>query len=447
MRIAPLGDVEELLAAYAAVLENAGPPDEIERVLDGVSRMCGQRGAGLGLAEKAEKFLKAPALYAVSGVFDGRWDPRYGLCALALAWIRQEPARASKACHGLGSFLTGRVAEVAARAVEGHAKPLVGVPSHAGSWVDPMVLVERLHEHPEPDRLDLIQALLRLSVRGREEALERGRSLPGPVGRIVRFALGSDDCRRPPRFYDEALWLAAGQARDPEGGAGVHRLRWAMNREAGFVRVEMESWPAVEMDAAKPAALTAVPGVFDASMLRWCATVWPAHREEWFAAGALAIGRNLEWESAEWGNRVYLETLAEYRGAYGPMAYELLALGLASKETGEGLVACDALVAGLRDGRVSGERLGETCARLAGEGVVDVGRWVRRFAAVPGHDGELFLTMDGLVAGGVLRAEVLELLLELRRRTAGVLSAEARARVAGGTGRGKVGRLRDLLLG
>lgn len=404
--IEPIRDVEELVEVYAAVMENAGPPDDIERVLDGVSGFCSDSHAQ-PLAVKAEKFLNA-SLWPIASPFDGRWDPRFSLSALALTWIRKEPVRPAKACHGLGSFLTARVAEVAARVAHGVSKPLAGLPSHAESWLDPLILVERLHQHPEPDRLDLIQALLRLSGDHREQALEQAHSLPGPTGRIVRFALGSEDCRRPPRFYDAALWEAAGQARDPEGGAGVHRLRWftktfeVLGKPVRRVQVEMESWPNPEMDSARPAALTAVPGTLDPAMLRWCATVWPANREAWFAAGSLALARNLDWDSPVWANRVYLDSLAAYRGPYGPMAYQLLALGLACKETGESIAAGAALVAALGEGRVTGERLGEVCVKLAAEGAITVRRWRKRFAAVsrtePAFAPELRRVMDRLLA-------------------------------------------------
>src|SRR5207247_905024 len=44
-QITPIGSVEELIDLFAAVLENEGPPDEIERVLDGVSRLCAEHPA------------------------------------------------------------------------------------------------------------------------------------------------------------------------------------------------------------------------------------------------------------------------------------------------------------------------------------------------------------------------------------------------------------------
>lgn len=458
--ISPIRDLDELVEVFAKVMENAGPPDDIERVLDGVARFCADRTPRFAaltapLAARAAEFLNSPSIWPVAGHFDARFDSRYSLCALALAWIKAEPVKPSRACHGVCSFLTARVAEVAIRAANSSAKPLAALPSHTESWIHPLVLVERLHHYPEPDRLDLIQALLRLSPDDRDQALEQARSLPGPTGRIVRFALGSGDCRRPPRFFDEALWEAAGQARDPEGGAGVHGLRWSLrSTEVGgnayhYTEVEMESWPRPQMDADKPAALTAIPGTQDAAMLRWCSTVWPAHREPWFAAGALALARNLDWSSAEWANRVYLETLAAYRGPYGPMADQLLALGLSCKEVGESLAATDALLAAFIDGRMNGEKLGRVCARLATQGSVAIHRWVKRFAAVshlyPTFHGALFRVMDDLLAA---RASIkpkelsafLELLYELQTATGQPLTSEAREHLTFLSPGGKAGK-------
>ena len=42
-RIAPVETLDELIDLCAAVLENIGPAEEIERMLNGVSRLCGER--------------------------------------------------------------------------------------------------------------------------------------------------------------------------------------------------------------------------------------------------------------------------------------------------------------------------------------------------------------------------------------------------------------------
>jgi len=392
--IEPVASLEALTEVYTAVLESGGPPVAIERTLDGVSRFPTARTPQFDaltqpIAARAEKFLNTPSIWPVSGPFDGRFDPRHALSALALAWMQHLPVKPVSACHGLCSFLTARVAELAVNVLNGHAKPLASLPTHDESWIEPGVLVTRLHQNPEPSRLDLIQALLRLHTDGREQALEHARSLPGPTGRIVRFALGSDDCRRPPRFYDAALWEAAGQARDPEGGAGVHRPHWSLKthqfggKTHKRLEVTMESWPPPHMASDRPAALTAIPGTQDAAMLRWCSTVWPAHREAWFAAGALALARNLDAHHAEWANRVYLETLAAHRSPYGPMARQLLALGLAALDTGEVLAAANALHAALQNGLITAKQLSQTCAQLTLEARIPAKRWKKR---LPAHE-------------------------------------------------------------
>ena len=46
-------------------------------------------------------------------------------------------------------------------------------------------------------------------------------------------------------------------------------------------------------------------------MFRWMATIQPGYREAWSAIGALLIARNVDWWSAEWANRAFLEPFIE----------------------------------------------------------------------------------------------------------------------------------------
>ena len=99
-------------------------------------------------------------------------------------------------------------------------------------------------------------------------------------------------------------------------------------------------------------------------LVRWTSTLAPTHRAEWFAAGAKVIGWNLDWWSALWHNRAYLDALFEPDVPLGDAGMRLLVLGLAAKESGEGAIATDALIAAITDGRVEARSLGQafTCA-------------------------------------------------------------------------------------
>ncbi|MFN0166788.1 MAG: DUF6493 family protein [Bryobacteraceae bacterium] len=204
-----------------------------------------------------------------------------------------------------------------------------------------------------------------------------------------------------------------------------------------------------------PADLTSIPGTSDAAMLRWCATVWPRGPEGFFAAGVEAIAGNLDWDSAAWWNRVYLEALAAHGGPYSPMALTLLALGLACAEASEAMAATDALISGLSDGRVTSVSLGETCSKLAAEGPIKISRWVKQFATTarthPGFSRELFAVQDKLLASGTPigkheMSSFLELLGELRAQSGQSLGQGARHRLETVPLGGKAAKLAKSLL-
>ncbi len=201
--ISPIQDLDELIEAFSAVLENEEPPGEIERVLDGVARLC---------ATKPDRFsgLAAPLIARAAKL------PGAVLSPLLMAWTRGTTREPTPAFASLMTFLSARVQEVAERAMAGRAAPLVGVPSHSGGWLDPLVFVERLRANRTPDPLDFIQGLLRLSPANRREALAAASRLPGEIGKAVRYALGAGKVLAQP--VSDPLWTAASQARDPGWG-------------------------------------------------------------------------------------------------------------------------------------------------------------------------------------------------------------------------------------
>ena len=77
-------------------------------------------------------------------------------------------------------------------------------------------------------------------------------------------------------------------------------------------------------------------GRSDPAMFRWMATIQPGYREAWAAIGALLIARNVDWWSAEWANRAFLEPFLEPFAPIGRNARMLLGLALGQKEQGSG---------------------------------------------------------------------------------------------------------------
>ena len=55
-----------------------------------------------------------------------------------------------------------------------------------------------------------------------------------------------------------------------------------------------------------PVLLSTASFMASLEMKRWCATVCPAWREGWFAAGCHDLGYNLDWWAADWSTRARL---------------------------------------------------------------------------------------------------------------------------------------------
>jgi len=394
--------IEQLVQEFSAVLENEGPPDKLEWVLDGVSRLCATRPEDFDrltapLRKRAEHFLgryrrACFAAYAVRPAF----------CALARAWLGGEPpAPDASRAPGLAGFLGARVYEIAVRAAERNARPLLAAPTHPGGSLDPAALVTRMDAVDEPDPLDLIQALLRLDRRGRAAALESARRLQGEAGKAVRYALGSSE---EPTAPGEALWIAASEARALESGRAIefawhHRQmkhgEMTYHYHDARIQTEPPLLPALPTDLAY-----ATTGQGEAPLLRWAATVSPEHREGWFAAGCIAIGNNLDWWTAAWEHRVFLEPLLDSGSQLGRMGPILISLGLAAKEAGEGTLAADALAAAIGDGRMSEELLGCTLARLFSWDHIKMARVTSRLAQVARVSGlHETVIRNGIAAG------------------------------------------------
>ena len=79
----------------------------------------------------------------------------------------------------------------------------------------------------------------------------------------------------------------------------------------------------------------------------------------WSPIGALLIARNVDWWSAEWANRAFLEPFIEPVAPIGPHGRLLLGLALGAKEAGERGLATDVVRLALADGRLTASHLAD----------------------------------------------------------------------------------------
>ncbi len=451
--IAPITDLDELIAVFAQVLEDARNADDVERVLDGVSRLCDR---------VPDDFEARTGPLRVRA---GRRDA-FGYCGilngLALAWTTGKPHSVAGA-DSLGyidGFFARRVLALARRAVERQAAPLVGAPTHLGGWIDPRVLVERARVWSalpcKMDRLDASLALLRLAPDPgpRAEALKAAATLDGPFAAALRHALGGQGETVGP---DARLWVAAARARAPRdddplvearhpdlgpdaGRAarrallpGPHRPR---DRYSGRRRSIISCEPPVPTGhVASSTALWDLPSPNSSDdfsvMLHdvvahggrygtgWVASAWPLGRESFFAVGCDMI-LGMDYPPSDVGGvRPFVEALLDPDTPLRPMGRLLLAGTLSSNRPELQGLAVDALIAAFDDGRIDGRLLGEAIRQLLAAGLAKPARLAKAFADAARvsllHARVVAQALQGLAVGQSHPPLGFHLLLELLR--------------------------------
>lgn len=487
--VAPITELDELIAVFAQVLEDASDAVEVERVLDGVSRLCDR---------VPDDFEDRTGPLRVRA---GRRDA-FGYCGilngLALAWTtgKPHPVNGAYSSGYLDGFFARRVFALACRTVDRQAAPLVGAPTHVGGWIDPRVLVERARAGAalsgKVDRLDASLALLRLAPDPgpRAEALKAAATLEGPFASALRYALGGQGETVGP---DAGLWVAAARARAPReddplvearhaglgpdaGRAARHALlpgpHRPRDRYSGRRRSVISCEPPVPTGhVASSTRLWDLPSSSSSDyfsvMLHdalahggrfgtgWVASAWPLGRESFFAVGCdMLLGTDYP-PSEIGGVRPFVEALLDPDTPLRPMGRLLLAGMLSSNRPELQGLAVDALVAAVDDGRIDGRLLGESVRQLLDAGLAKPARLAKAFADA----ARVSLLHARVVAQAIQRLAVgqshpplgfhllLELLRELLVETGGWVDDPAnRAGLEGLLTGGKTARLvRDIL--
>lgn len=220
--IQPIATVDALIDAVFHAVETVESADEVERIVDGISRLAGDRPADFD-ARVAPLLHRIGKARTAHGLAIGTPGLGGAVRNLLFTWLTGKLHRKPEAEHAYfrveDAFVPLRIhlGEIAERISRGGARPLLSAPTHRGGWIDPLVWVERLQAPADPavaDSMDLRLSLLRLAPDNRAEALERA-ALPEPLRAIADFALGGD--ARPTRSDRDryAAWICAARARDP----------------------------------------------------------------------------------------------------------------------------------------------------------------------------------------------------------------------------------------
>jgi hypothetical protein len=486
--IAPIETPAELALVVARVLEHPEEIDELERAIDGISRLCDASrlepaAMWAPIRKRAERRLRE------RDAFDRRGVVAIDFAALVAAWLdRKQPPPLDPPLTVMGFFST-RLHALARRAALGRERPLLSAPTHAGGWIDPEILVARLAGDGEPgDEADLVLALLRLAPDRRERALAAAAELPGEPAAALRFALGTDLER--PRFASPT-WVAAVRARFPgrdasELGPAFRKLGTGAARTARpTIAVKQEGKDVVwqhlhvspDVEGRPPSALYPTvamharaqhrpwagswywwgangsgTGAESEAEVRWCATLQPIDLDPYLTEGLARIGNNLDWWEARWEQRAFLEPLLDVRTSFSGIAVRLLTLALAAKEPGIRGLAVDTTAQALTDGCLSSSTLGASLGEAWASPLVTPRRFALSLATAAAISTESRQHVRAALMLGLRTppradvASILELLHELCHADAvGVDDHEARSSLASYT-RGKAGRLAKSLL-
>jgi hypothetical protein len=365
----PLASLDELIFAFAHILEDDSDPMELERVLDGVTRFSGGRPADF--VAKTSPLVKRAKKLADRG-----WDKPivYCMACVALAWTAATgKARATfeevvdsewlrdPDNVGFGTLLLDRCLEVSGQLDTAPGAELVSIPTHRGGFLLPEVLKERLRRRPDPGELDCVLALLRVPENERKPLAKLMKSTPA-----IDFAASS--------AVRDSTWKVTVRKHDKYT---FHDLV-----------IECDPAPTGAKRADRPAQLLyqgqkyGKTAGWTRSLVAWAASVWPTGTEALFFDALPSLAGNLDWSGAEWENVAFYELVREPVTKLDELARLTLALGLATKEPGENGVSTDAAIAAIDQGRIDGRTLGETLAELRPTGLVNLKRWSRTLGIV-----------------------------------------------------------------
>ncbi|MEO1241050.1 MAG: DUF6493 family protein [Pseudomonadota bacterium] len=228
-QITPVQTADELITLIARTIEELESPDDVERIIDGVSRIP---------REGSDDFLARakPITHRLEG---GGAPNRFGLL---FGWIEVQRALASL----LMTWLTGKyfgfeqdsedtwgtkaiafrpmvlhLESIAKRISNGHYVQRLSSPTHSDGWIDPLIWVERAKSLESQishiDKQDICYSFLRLAPDNRTEAAKSLEDMPQEIRPLAEFCFKVTDEPVINTKKDAAAWVSAARARDPFG--------------------------------------------------------------------------------------------------------------------------------------------------------------------------------------------------------------------------------------
>jgi hypothetical protein len=334
--IEPVASVDELIELSASLMEGQGDGDDLERFLDGVSRLCAERPQGF--ERRVAGLVKQASQGAEWGWFSG-----IGLVqAVVNSWTRGAGASTRGLPDSILGFLAHRAVEVAQRAAKKSPRPLLAMPTHSGGLIDPDVLADREQRAGRvlnrPDGNDRLQAKL--------------RSL-----RDVRPISYSRSVIERDRWNQQVRLLNLIPHSVPDYLGPLRSTVAAIGRTHGSsIWLDARAW-----------------GSWDALGVRWSLTTLPSHPEVAFAGAARLIADQLD-ANPQLHPQVVLEHGLNAHVPLGDVAWLAVAGGLVTKSPDLQRVATDMVVASIEDGRFDVDALADALGWLFENGFAKASR-------------------------------------------------------------------------
>ncbi len=415
--IAPVADADEARAVFLSVLENRRDPFAIERAMDGVARfgaaLCTDDKALSPLKKRARQLFNTPndsvvrLAMAVTGCDLADGTPQHTL------WqeLGKDSSHSMLSSGSFGRLLMDRNAEILARVMDGHAMPMLSMPSGTSGCIAAGDLVSRLAVYRDdgvaPGPVDLQLALVRLAHGNRKAALAN-LSDQTEAERAVMYALGADVTPG----NDAPLWAAAWAARQPaEADSRIAALFKPNLPDCGIpAQVSLKAWrqdsdsgpyywpriaiPVVNVDGADTAA--ALPAIFyprDTNYyfsgrhcgvvfedVAWASLVRPGWQEPFFRQAILAL--ETDQKLSDHYCLGFLEPFFRPGITVGPLGHATLVYYLASQDKSVTALASDAIAELALIGKLDVGSFSDVLKQFLMIDALPTGRWTKGLAAV-----------------------------------------------------------------
>jgi len=337
-RLNPVATLDELIDLAFHCVEVVDHADEIERLLDGLSRMADQRPADFHervdpLVHRLKK--RETGAHGLGVAYPGVGE---NMRALLLTWATGRLRGSQKrdlTYYSLEDAFVPIIAHLHALSQRVHrqeAFQLLSSATHQHGWIDPLVWAQRLQlarkQGPIPDSMDFRLSLLRLAPDNRAEALAALQGLAGDAGRIARFALGGDEAPQRADRQNYSAWVCAARARDPmadwseafaslavddnwPGGVSPAAYRWESRNKAESYQDTRWKVPILDVKVARADGRPAPTGSKPSGLLKLGKALAGRKHIDWRDLPVAAVHRQQEGKYA-WSSELNTSWVAQY---------------------------------------------------------------------------------------------------------------------------------------